>query len=250
MNYNSLTKEDIKWLSRLEDLRVLADKTKTPKFTKFCDARLLYVAKNCMSEKSGFCAFGGYSGSERAIIGFFPDYMDADTSLFPVSLLKIEGASGLSHRDFLGSILGLGINRDVIGDILVGEDATYVFVHSQIEDYIIFNLEKVAQKRVQISSAQDFSVLPERKFEEVFGTVSSERLDAVVSMFTHKSRADVQKAINSEHVFLNHIPCTNASQKLKEGDVISVRKFGKAKLFKIGTETKKGRIRIVLYKYV
>lgn len=252
MNYNSLTAEDREWLSRAEDLSKAAELRNITKFTKFCDERLLYVYKNFKSNSTflNTAVWGGYEGSERAIIGFFPDYLEPDFKLFPVSCLKITGAKGLSHRDFLGSVLGLGISRDMIGDICTCDDGCFIFVHESIEDYILYNLSKVANKNVKVSKSDDVSSLPSRQFEEITGTVSSERLDCVVSLFTHKSRSDTSSLINSERVFVNHVPITNASLKLNEGDVISVRKFGKATLLKICGETKKGRIRIILNKYV
>ena len=251
MNYNSLNSEDKEWLSRIEDLSLNASTKNVLKFTKFCDEKLIYIAKySKLSVFSNSLVWGGYEEFERGIIGFFPDYQEPDSSLFPISLLKITGAFGCNHRDFLGSLLGLGINRDMIGDILVCDDCCFVFVHSTICDYITFNLTKVANKHVSVCCEEDISRLPERKFEEICGTVSSERLDCFVSLFTHKSRSDTQKLITSEKVFVNHHVCTNASLKLSEGDVVSVRKYGKARLFKIGGETKKGRIRLIFYKYV
>ncbi len=245
------TEEDSKWLLRVHDLAFAADNKNVTKFTKFCDQRLIYVAKNFAGAdfKKG-CFWGGYERAERQILGFFPDYLEPDTSLFPISLLKIKGADGLSHRDFLGSLLGLGISRDVIGDILVCDDLCYVFVYSGIEEFILYNLKKVANKNVTVKKEDDLSVVPEKKFSEISGTVSSERLDCIVSLFTKKSRSDSLHLISSERVFLNHAPCTAPSAKINEGDVISVRKFGKAQISKIGPETKKGRIRIVLLKYV
>lgn len=252
MNYNMLNQEDKEWLFRIEDLSCAANLRKTPKFTKFCDERLLYLF-SYLSQKSayeGVMVWGGFPQSERAVIGFFPDYLEPDSSYFPVSLIKITGAFGCTHRDFLGSLLGLGISRDMIGDILISDDASFVFVYDTVKDYILLNLTKVARLNVSVSEENDICNLPQRKFEEVFGTVSSVRLDCIVGLFIHKSRSDVQSLISSERVFVNHSVCTSSSKKLKEGDVISVRKHGKARIKSIGGETKKGRIRITLNKYV
>ena len=252
MSYNSYTQDDKKWLSRIEDLSDASAAQKTPKFTKFCDERLLYVF-NERAPKSKDCRiliWGGFEESERAVIGFFPDFIEPDSSMFPISLLKITGASGLSHRDFLGSLLGLGINRDMIGDILVSEDLCYVFVYDTIKDFVLLNLIKVASKHVSVCEEDSISALPPKKYEELRGTVSSVRLDCVVSLLARKSRSDTQNLISSERVFLNHSVCTSSSAKLKENDVISVRGFGKARLVAICEETRKGRIRIILNKYV
>jgi len=251
MNYNSLTKEDKEWLSRTEDLSAAAETRKIPKFTKFCDERLLYLFNECAPKSyTNQMIWGGFSESERAVIGFFPDFTEPDSSLFPTSLLKISGAADCTHRDFLGSILGLGINRDMIGDILICDNNCFVFVYDTIKDFILLNLNKVANKRVSVTEENDISLLPTKKFEEICGTVSSIRLDCIVSLFTHKSRSDSQGLISAELVFVNHAVCTNSSMRPKEGDVISVRKFGKMRLLSIGGETKKGRIKITINKYV
>lgn len=251
MNYNLNSPEDKKWLSRLLDLANSCETKKTPKFTDFCDIHLLSIAKASLKDSFVLHSFwGGFDDSERQMVGFFPDYLEPDSSLFPISLLKIKGAKGSSHRDFLGSFLGLGITRDCIGDILVCDDSCFVFVHSKIAEFILYNLNKVGKNHVTVSLEEDLSVLPERKFEEIFGTVSSVRLDSIVSLFTKKSRGDSQDLISSERVFLNGVAVTNNSASLKTGDVISVRGFGKMRLGTLGPETKKGRIRVTLYKYV
>lgn len=252
MNNSIFTHEDREWLSRIEDLSDSASTRKVPKFTKFCDERLLFIfneqVKNTLH--SSHMIWGGYEGFERAAIGFFPDYCEPDASMFPFSLIKISGARGCSHRDFLGSLLGLGITRDMIGDILISDKDAYVFIYDTIKSYVMQNLTKIASYNVILTEEDSINSLPQKKFEEIFGTVSSVRLDSVVSLFTKKSRGDSQSLINAERVFVNHSVCKNTSMRPKEGDIISVRGFGKMKLISIGGETKKGRIRITINKYV
>ncbi len=252
MNYNLLTKEDKEWLSRLEDLSELALTRKTPKFTKFCDERLLYIFNDYV-KKQDFApcmVWGGFPDADRGVIGFFPDFIEADSSFFPLSLIKVSKASGCSHRDFLGSLLGLGIAREMIGDILISDSDAFIFIYDTVKDYVMLSLTKVASKSVTVTEEENFSDLPQKKFEEIFGTVSSVRLDSVVSLFARKSRSDSQSLIGAERVFVNHSVCTSASLRPKEGDIISVRGFGKMRISSIGSETKKGRIRITISKYV
>ena len=205
-----------------------------------------YVKKTSYAKS---LVFGGYSEADRCIIGFFPDFMESDTSLFPLSVIKVTGANA-THRDYLGSLLGLGIAREMIGDILIEGHDAFIFLYDTVKDYVLFNLKKVAKYNVTVKEEENILSLPQKKFEEVSGTVSSVRLDSVVSLFTKKSRGDSQSLINAERVFVNYSPCTSTSLKLKEGDIISVRGFGKMRLCSIGGETKKGRIRITIDKYV
>ena len=252
MNCSLITQEDKEWLSYIEDLSDAAIRRKTPKFTKFCDERTLFLF-NEYAKKAGYAGnlvWGGYPDSDRAVIGFFPDYLDPDSSLFPLSLIKVSGASSCSHRDFLGSLLGLGISRDTIGDILISDSDAFIFVYDTVKDYVMLNLTKVASHRVTLKEEENICILPQKKFEEIQGTVSSVRLDSIVSLFTRKSRADSQSLISAERVFVNYSVSASASFRLKEGDIISVRGFGKMRLSLIGGETKKGRIKITISKYV
>ncbi|MBE7028216.1 MAG: RNA-binding protein [Ruminococcaceae bacterium] len=252
MNCSLITQDDKEWLSYIEDLSEAATIRKTPKFTKFCDERTLLLF-NEHAKKTSYAAnivWGGYPDSDRAVIGFFPDFLEPDSSLFPLSLIKVSGAFTCSHRDFLGSLLGLGISRDMIGDILISDSDAFIFLYNTVKDYVMFNLTKVSSHRVTIKEEENIHILPQKKFEEIQGTVSSVRLDCVVSLFTRKSRSDSQALISSERVFVNYSVSICASQHIKEGDIISVRGFGKMRLSLIGGETKKGRIKITISKYV
>ena len=192
--------------------------------------------------------FGGTEDSERQMVAFISEYDEAD---FPISVLRISSANmgSLSHRDFLGSILGLGIKREKCGDIIILQSECYTFVHRDISSFIISNLEKVGRYSVKCEEISlDEVILPQKSFEPIKGTVATPRLDAVVSLFAGKGRSQAAELVNAGFVFINGICIQKADLHLKDGDVLSVRGYGKATV-ETGGKSKKDRTFITLNKY-
>ncbi len=192
--------------------------------------------------------FGGYSDAQRQMVAFISEYDEAD---FPVSAVKITSPriSSLSHRDFLGSILGLGIKREKCGDIIILEDECYVILHRDIASFVATNLEKVGREGVRSIECSISDIrLPEKSFEPIKGTVASLRLDSVVSLFSGKGRSRATELISAGYVFVNGISAIKNDMHLNDGDVISVRGCGKA-ILETGGKSKKDRLFITLNKY-
>ena len=192
--------------------------------------------------------FGGYEDAERQMVAFVSEYDEAD---FPLSALRITSPmiKSLTHRDFLGSILGLGLKREKCGDIIILDNECYVIVHKDIASFIADNLTKVGRVGVKVAlSAVSDIVFPEKSFKPVTGTVSSMRLDALVSLFAGKSRQNAVEFISAGFVFVNGILAEKNDMHLSEGDVLSVRGIGKA-IVEIGGKSKKERIFVTLNKY-
>lgn len=227
-------------------------------FSDFMDiAKCMYLKEIlCKIPNIAFTMFGGYGESERNMFGFTPDYMDISSDDFPIQLLEIKknlkfGQSDLTHRDYLGSILGLGIDRSKIGDILLMEDKTLCFVHEEVAEYISMNLQKVSRTSVKILMVdRKESILPKRKLEQYHMTVSSLRLDAIVSAAFSISRGKAQSLIRSEKTTINWTVVSNTSFIVKEGDILSLRGYGRIKLEEVLGNTKKGRIGIEIGRYV
>ncbi len=171
---------------------------------------------------------------------------------FPIKALHITknnkfGQADLSHRDYLGSILGLGIDRAKVGDIIILEKETICYIHKDLAEYVQTALEFVSRTKVKVSVSDIFVVtLPEKVWKYHTMTVASLRLDAIASAAFHLSRAKVQQYIKKEIVQVNWNTVINPSLLLKEGDMISIRSFGRAKLFEIGNVTKKDRICVTI----
>lgn len=200
-------------------------------------------------------AFGGDELCERQMLGFSPDYVELTESEFPISAVKInfnkKFSSALGHRDYLGSILGLGITRDKLGDIRIYDDFTICYVHSEIADYISNNLDKVGRTKVSAEVLKVVSLeLPKENIEQKHLTVSALRLDCILASAFHLSRGKAQDLIEGEKAFVNWTVQKNASHLLKEGDMLSLRGFGRAKMGEIKGKTKKDRIGIVIFKYL
>ena len=238
------------FLSKMRDVARLCDKYRTAKFSKFLDGR-----EQALLEKNGISGtlFGGYAGAERKIFGVFPDWQETDHSLFPIELLRVnkKGDGELSHRQYLGTVLSLGIERDKVGDILTDENGAYIFLCSDISDFVRENLSKVGR----IGVFADFSdmeklVLPERKFETIECVAASMRLDAVLAGLLGKSRNEVKNLILSGRVSVNHFETTKTDFLINEEDLLSIRGFGRAELSEIGAKTRSDRVHLTFKKFI
>lgn len=200
-------------------------------------------------------AFGGYDDAERVMFAMFPDYMDEDEIIFPIDAVRIsynsKFSSSLSHRDFLGSIIGLGIERIKVGDILVYDGEALCFSDSSISQYIVSNLERVGHTKVTAQiAALELLNIPEKKIETKNVTVSSLRADTVFGAVFGKSRSEAQEAIRAERASVNWRPLKSVSEPINDGDVLSVKGWGRGTLVQTGGTTKKGRIVITVGRYV
>lgn len=197
-------------------------------------------------EDIGFTENGGLDDCERKIITIFPDYLDPGNLESQLSLLKIEGnLEGLSHKDYLGSILGLGIKRTKVGDILIYDNLTVVVLKKEISDYLLINLERIGNTKVRISEINgDGLELPELKYKETSFFVSSLRLDTVLSSLFNMSRQDSINLIKSGNVKVNWEKIIKASKELNVGDVISCKGYGRAIFYSNDGISKKGRFHI------
>ena len=198
--------------------------------------------------------FGGTEDCERQMMGFFTEPLAAEK--FPIKIVKIRrkskkfGQTDLSHRDYLGSLLGLGIDRGKVGDILVAEDTAVCFVAEEISPYITAVLEQVSRTAVVAEETEQAEDIPQRQTEARRLTVASMRLDAVASEAFHLARGKTQTLIHAEKAQVNWNIVTSTSHLLKEGDLVSLRGFGRFRVKEIGGRTKKDRIGLEIEKYV
>lgn len=190
--------------------------------------------------------YGGYDNAERCIAVFGDENGLGYECAYPVKFIKIEPlqmkfADKLTHRDFLGSLMGLGLRREMLGDIIINENVAFLVCLDTVSDFIINQLDKVKHTSVKCSLS-DFipnDVLPELKYEELI--VSSERLDVLISAVYNLSRNESQKRIESETVFCDGMLIDNSSFMPKNGTLISVRGLGRFIFDGILRQTKKGR---------
>ncbi len=248
--------DDLKLLlSRANDAVSISDNKYMVKSVGFLTpSEAAYLKRNAQKPFGGqVIYFGGYPEAERTIFIAIPEYFDEESAKEEIATLNITGRNlaEMSHRDFLGSLMGLGIKREMIGDILVFENKCLVFVRSEIADYIVSNLDKIGRNGINISVLKSGEIeIPPRKTEKISGTVAGIRLDSVLSVALKTSRAKAVEFISGGAVSLNWEETENVSKSLSEGDIISVKKKGRYKLSHIGELTRKGRYGIVVEKYI
>lgn len=255
-----MQKEETLLKKRFLDLKRTADNRTIPAFSDFLNSNELSLLYGLQAEfpKETFRTFGGYEYAERQMAMFLPDaffYEESSPPSYPIALLKIRPVSkkfaeALNHRDFLGALMNLGIERNLLGDIAVKEQVAYVFCCERIAPYICDNLFRVKHTQIQVhrENTAEFHFTPE--FATISGSVASLRLDAVLAMVYKQSRSETAGKITAGFVFVNQKLIQNTSYSLKEQDVVSFRGFGKFLLDSIGGQSRKGRIYISVRKFL
>lgn len=210
--------------------------------------------------------YGGYGDAERRIVVMLPDYVQVhdvipaisqgnDECDCPLIVLKVGTKGGMSrkltHRDYLGSILGLGIKREKVGDILVHDDGADIIVLRELGEYLAVNYEKAGRANLSVETA-DITALDAGSvtIEEKRDTVASLRLDSLVSSAFGISRGKAQEAIKMGLVFVNNAAAAKADMQLEEGDKLVLRSRGKAVLREVSGRSKKDRIYVIFDKYI
>lgn len=232
-------------LSKVYDAYMISEKTGRAKFTGFQTPRILDISKSAFRE-ANLEFIGGIKEAERCIIAFNKEEFDEA----PIRVLHLTGNfSCLTHRDFLGSILGLSITRENIGDIIKKDNEAYVFVLSQMADFVMMNLTSIGRESVKVDEVLLTELTIEKEFEEVKKSVASLRADACLAAIFNISRTDAVDAIKRGDANLNYVEVADADKKIKEGDVFSLRGKGKAIIKEVGDLSKKGRQFITIKKY-
>ena len=250
-------------VSRLADKLRLCRERDCIESTSFLDATSLSEAKRfCTAEKARAIFFGGYENAERVICAFVPDfypdemfpsffYEQSDES--PVKALRCTWAHGspaLSHRDILGSVLALGIERETVGDILVSESSADIFVLSHMAKFILSDYKKAGRVPLSIKEIPLSEVrIPEQNIERKRDTVASMRLDGVLSAIFSLSRSNAEEAVELGIVFVNDVRMSKPDAPVKDGDKVVLRGAGKAKIISSDGVSKKGRIVIIFDRY-
>ena len=193
---------------------------------------------------------GGYEGAERVRAVFLnPDWGEYErTDLFCALKIEIPPQESLGHRDILGAVMALGIERAAIGDIT--ENPTALICLPELSGYIAENLTKAGRVGVRLSP-MDLRELPVRmeNLPVKTDTVASPRLDAILSTAFGMSRSKASELIEAGRVSLNHEVCLQPAKDVSEGSILSVRGIGRAKLLEIGGVSKKGRMFIKMGLY-
>ncbi len=263
----SIQKEEELLEKHLVDLSRRACYRNAVTYSDFLNLNELNIL-NCIPRESlytDYVTFGGYDFAERQMAAFLPEafslYAQKDAStirqLFAgeVSVLRIaprnkKYAEDLCHRDFLGAILSLGIDRGKTGDILTEDKSAAVFFERRMAEFAAENLARIRHTPVTASQEPLLDFHYEPRFEEIRGTVASVRLDSLLAVAFPASRSTLARLVESGKVFVNgRLAVSNACQ-VKEHDKISVRGMGKFEYAGVLSVTKKKRMYVSVRKYV
>lgn len=239
--------------ARINDLFNICERKNIVRFTSFLNEKEQYIAENIAKHRNaGYMFYGGHENAVRKIFGVFPDYMQPDEQAFPIVpvTFSYKKEYDLSHRDFLGALTALKLKREAIGDIFSAEGAAAVFLLETVANSVFSELEKVGRVGVKLTHGFDPAICTQPEFEELCGTASSARLDALTAFLTKLSREKASALIKSGNVNVNYSEATSASRILYEGDIITVRGYGKFVYCGAEGVTKKDRLRIVCKKYI
>jgi len=217
-------------------------------------AEIASLAGFCPDSSCELTFFGGDDFCERRVPFFYPDYLEPDSealaSMLQAVHLTVKGGE-LSHRDVLGSVLGLGIRREGIGDIRVLGDQAYLFALPSAAKTITCMLEKVSRYHVETELISCTSVpAPVIQTKAITFTVQSIRFDAVLAGLFSISRTDAAEQIRAGNACLNYLVCEKTDAKVEEGAILSLRGYGKGTLKEIQGTSRKGRIFIRTERYL
>lgn len=243
------------FLNHLKDLSKKSEMNYRYTFTQFLSLDEQSMLKSIERELYSFTLFGGLNNCERVMARFgSPDDFGYEED-FPITCLKAEPvlkkfADDLTHRDFLGALMNLDIERNNIGDIIVKDSSAFIFVTDKMADYIKENLTKVKHTVIKISVSEK---VPENALfntESLALPVASLRLDCMISALYNFSRNQTSEIFSAKKIFVNGRLCENVSFIPKVGDTVSVRGFGRFIFSSVGGTSKKGRTYVNLEKFI
>ena len=250
------TQEDRMLLAKLWDKIDGGMRRNIPAATCFLSPRELEMARYLFGDAEGLITFGGYEEAERRILCWLPDYLDEEFlhgEDSPIVCLRASFYEGdtPTHRDFLGALMGAGIARETVGDICVGKGSCDFFVTDEIAPYLLQSFTGAGRTKLHLSavSIRDAHI-PEPEVKEIRDTLASLRLDSVISSGFRIGRSLAAQYISAGKASIDGLPCEKPDKAVAEGAKISLRGSGKIKLVTVGGQTKKGRISVVIHRYV
>lgn len=244
-----MDRDDYAVVRRFEDLSQQADRKGIVLFSNFLNMyEINLLHQNASGLATRFSLYGGYQEAERQMVAFQPDALYYDWS-YPISCIRFmpvqpKFADVLSHRDVLGACMHLGIEREMLGDIVVQDTQILIFCVDSMANYLKEHLTTIKHTQMKAAIVTPDEVTVSIQYREVFGYVASNRLDAFVAEACKMSRAQSATYILSENVIINGKLITNHNHKISPEDIISLRGYGKLKFGAFLSTTKKGRIRI------
>ena len=244
-----MNREDQQLIRRFSDLSRQAYQKNRVMFSDFLNMNelsLLYQGEK--SYDTSFSLWGGYEYAERQMVSFQPDALYYEWT-YPIAALKVEPAypkfaEKLGHRDLLGSVMTLGIDRSKIGDILMGDGCYYILCEENVAPYFMEQLTKVRHTLVRLSVVSTDEISSHQEMIDKDGIITSNRLDSVIACVYRLSRSQSLELIRADRVFVNGKNIQTPTYICKPDDIISVRGHGRFHFISISGETNKGRLKI------
>lgn len=224
-----------------------------PKYLGFFNEQEASVVLSCLRGVTNvsYRLWSGYEQGERVMLGIFPADNECGED-FPIDAVcfTYRSQDKLTHRDFLGALMALGIERSTVGDIVVGDGKTTVFLHRNITAYCLSQISKIGSVGVhaEITNVTEFDFTP--RFERKSTTIASTRLDNVVCAVCNTSRTRAAELIGDGLVAIDGIICTKITRQITGSCKVSVRGFGKFAILDVDQQTRKGRLVLNYNKYI
>ena len=252
------TDKDDRFLEgQIEDVISMAEDRYMITHSSFLSPHERRIAENVVKRgvPQGITAMfsGGFQDAERTMLICIPEYLsiEEENPLVVISAKTREGAKELRHGDYLGSILGLGITRDKVGDILVRAGGADIIVDRSIAHFLMLNYSKAGRMPLSlVEKGIENLTIPEQQVEQRSDTVMSLRLDSLVAAGFRVSRGVAQDSIKKGLVFVDSVEETSVSKEVAQGQKITFRGKGRMVLTEIGGETRKGRTFIEYDRYI
>ncbi|MDR7236210.1 YlmH family RNA-binding protein [Neobacillus drentensis] len=248
--YQHFRPEERDYIDQVLNWKDYVETNYSPKLTDFLDPREQHILKMLIGEHGdvNYKLFGGTLDVERKRALIFPDYLPVTEEEFQISLFEIQYPAKfvtIEHRQVLGTLMSLGLKRGKFGDILTKDGKCQFFAAKEISDYIKSNVETIGRAGVKLIETDIENAIPTKELlVESDLTVSSLRLDTVISGIYHVSRQKSQLFIQQGLVKVNWTLTENPSFECGVGDMLSVRGYGRAKVLAIEGKTKKEKWRI------
>ena len=249
--------------ARLDDLKKCAIRGNLG-ISAFLSPREIYASERYLNGSgASFIAFGGYADAERKRIYILPEFIEAASDISVVEeygyssgidalLIKGSGFESLSHRAVMGSLLGLGVERDVLGDIILqSENSAIVLCDAKMTSFFESSIERIGRDKVSVTRIElDAQLVPARQFLHISDTVASPRLDCIVAALCSLSRERAREKVSDALVELNYECEERPDKEVNAPAVISVRGIGKFRVLSVSDKSRKGRYRLIAEKYL
>ncbi len=246
----NLAAEERLLLALADDKAALALQRQQPCYTNFLDpGQRVLLQRYAYRWEATLASWGGYEGAERQIVAFLPPFLDYEPE-YPLVALEARGNfsfATVTHRDFLGSLLALGIKREMVGDILVGASGCQLLVTPTIASCVLTNWQVVGRVGITVAPIPLSEIIPPTPQEVCHSaTVASLRLDAVVAAAYSISRTQAAELIRAGRLKHNFLLETRCDKMVAAGDVLSLAGKGRAYLRQVGGQTKRGRWHVLI----